>query len=124
MNSGAEAVEAAVKAARLWAYRVKGVPDGDAEIITCENNFHGRTTTIISFSTEPLYRNGFGPFTPGFRSIPFGDAGALDAAITPNTAAFLVEPIQGEAGVNVPPDGYLRKVARHLHPQPGVAHRR
>ncbi len=110
MNSGAEAVEAAVKAARLWAYRVKGVPDGDAEIITCENNFHGRTTTIISFSTEPLYRNGFGPFTPGFRSIPFGDAGALEAAITPNTAAFLVEPIQGEAGVNVPPDGYLRKV--------------
>jgi ornithine--oxo-acid transaminase len=110
MNSGAEAVEAAIKAARLWGYRVKGIPDGQAEIITCANNFHGRTITIISFSTEPLYRNGFGPFTPGFRSIPFGDAAALEAAIAPNTAAFLVEPIQGEAGVNVPPDGYLREV--------------
>ena len=110
MNSGAEAVEAAVKAARLWGYRVKGIPDGRAEIITCDNNFHGRTITVISFSTEPLYRDGFGPFTPGFRTIPFGDAAALEAAITPNTAAFLVEPIQGEAGVNVPPDGYLRTV--------------
>jgi ornithine--oxo-acid transaminase len=110
MNSGAEAVEAAVKAARLWGYRVKGIPDGQAEIITCDSNFHGRTITVISFSTETLYRDGFGPFTPGFRSIPFGDTGALEAAITPNTAAFLVEPIQGEAGVNVPPDGYLRAV--------------
>ena len=110
MNSGAEAVEAAVKAARLWGYRVKGIPDGRAEIITCENNFHGRTISVISFSTEPLYRDGFGPFTPGFKAIPFGDAGALEDAITPNTAAFLVEPIQGEAGVNVPPDGYLRAV--------------
>ena len=110
MNTGAEAVEAAVKAARLWGYRVKGIPDLHAEIIVCENNFHGRTTTVISFSTEELYRDGFGPFTPGFKAIPFGDAAALEAAITPNTAAFLVEPIQGEAGVNVPPEGYLREV--------------
>jgi ornithine--oxo-acid transaminase len=110
MNSGAEAIEAALKAARLWGYRVKGVPAGQAEIITCANNFHGRTITIISFSTEALYRDGFGPFTPGFRTIPFGDAAALAGAITPNTVAFLVEPIQGEAGVNVPPDGYLREV--------------
>ncbi len=110
MNTGAEAVEAVVKAARLWGYRVKGIPDLQAEIIVCENNFHGRTTTVISFSTEELYRNGFGPFTPGFKAIPFGDAQALEDAITPNTAAFLVEPIQGEAGVNVPPEGYLRQV--------------
>ncbi len=110
MNSGAEAVETAVKAARLWGYRVKGIPDGEAEIIACENNFHGRTITAISFSTEPRYRDGFGPFTPGFKTVPFGDAGALEAAITPNTAAFLVEPIQGEAGVIVPPDGYLKEV--------------
>ncbi len=109
MNSGAEAVEAAVKAARLWGYRVKGV-SGPAEIIVCENNFHGRTLTIISFSTEPDYRDGFGPFTPGFKAIPYGDAEALERAITPNTAAFLVEPIQGEAGVIVPPEGYLKAI--------------
>jgi ornithine--oxo-acid transaminase len=110
MNSGAEAVEAALKAARLWGYRIKGIPDGKAEIIVCEDNFHGRTIAIISFSTEPLYRDGFGPFMPGFRTVPFGDPGALEAAITPNTVAFLVEPIQGEAGVKVPPDGYLHQV--------------
>jgi ornithine--oxo-acid transaminase len=110
MNTGAEAVETAMKAARKWAYDEKGVPDERAEIIVCENNFHGRTITIITFSTEPLYRDGFGPYTPGFVTIPFGDAGALEAAITPHTAAFLVEPIQGEAGVIVPPEGYLRQV--------------
>lgn len=110
MNSGAEAVETALKAARLWGYRVKGIPDGQAEIITCADNFHGRTISVISFSTEPDYRAGFGPFTPGFKVVPYGDAAALEAAITPNTAAFLVEPIQGEAGVIVPPEGYLRTV--------------
>jgi ornithine--oxo-acid transaminase len=110
MNTGAEAVETAIKAARKWAYDHKGIADGQAEIITCENNFHGRTVTIISFSTEPLYRDGFGPFTPGFLSIPYGNAEALEAAITPQSAAFLMEPIQGEAGVVVPPDGYLRQV--------------
>jgi len=94
MNSGAEAVETAVKAARKWGHKVKGIPDGQAEIIACEGNFHGRTTTIVSFSTDPQYRDGFGPFTPGFRMIPYGDADALAAAITPNTCAFLVEPIQ------------------------------
>jgi len=111
MNSGAEAVETAVKAARKWGYTVKGVPDDEAEIIVCEGNFHGRTTTIISFSTEPKYRAGFGPFTPGFRAIPYGDADALAAAITPRTVAFLVEPVQGESGVRIPPDGYLRRAA-------------
>ncbi|MCX7854278.1 MAG: ornithine--oxo-acid transaminase, partial [Caldilineales bacterium] len=110
MNTGAEAVETALKAARLWGYRVKGVPESEAEIIVCTNNFHGRTITIITFSTEPLYRDGFGPFTPGFTIIPYGDAAALEAAITPNTVAFLVEPIQGEAGVVVPPEGYLKQV--------------
>ncbi|GAB4571763.1 MAG: ornithine--oxo-acid transaminase [Anaerolineae bacterium] len=110
MNSGAEAVETAVKAARKWGYRVKGVPDGQAEIIVCQGNFHGRTTTVISFSTEEAYRQDFGPFTPGFKAVPYGDADALEAAITPNTVAFLVEPIQGEAGVVVPPEGYLRHV--------------
>ena len=111
MNTGAEAVESAIKAARRWGYAVKGVPPGKAEIIVCENNFHGRTTTIVGFSSEPLYRDGFGPFTPGFVAIPFGDAEALERAITPNTCAFLVEPIQCEAGILIPPDGYLADVA-------------
>jgi ornithine--oxo-acid transaminase len=111
MNSGAEAVETAVKAARKWAYQKKGIPQDKAEIIACSNNFHGRTVTVISFSTEPLYRQDFGPFTPGFPIIPFGDAEALEQAITPNTAAFLVEPIQAEAGILIPPPGYLKRVA-------------
>ncbi|MGE5122957.1 MAG: ornithine--oxo-acid transaminase [Acidobacteriaceae bacterium] len=110
MNSGAEAVETAIKLARKWAYQVKGVPRQHAEIITCQNNFHGRTVSIISFSTEPLYRDDFGPFTPGFVSVPFGDAEAIARAINPHTAAVLVEPIQGEAGVIVPPEGYLKQV--------------
>jgi ornithine--oxo-acid transaminase len=110
MNSGAEAVESVIKAARKWGYTVKGIPHGMAEIIVCQNNFHGRTITIISFSTEKQYRDGYEPFTPGFKVIPFGDADALESAITSNTVAFLVEPIQGEGGVIVPPDGYLRKV--------------
>lgn len=112
MNSGAEAVETAIKAARKWGYTVKGIPDGQAEIIVCANNFHGRTTTIVSFSSDEQYRRGFGPFTPGFKIIPFGDAHALLAAITPRTCAFLVEPIQGEAGIIIPPDGFLRDAAR------------
>jgi ornithine--oxo-acid transaminase len=111
MNSGAEAVETAVKAARRWGYKVKGIPDGQAEIIVCANNFHGRTVTIISFSTDEQYREGFGPFTPGFKVIPYGDAAALRQAITPNTCAFLVEPIQGEAGIIVPPKGFLKGAA-------------
>jgi ornithine--oxo-acid transaminase len=111
MNSGAEAVETAVKAARKWGYKVKGIPDGNAEIIVCANNFHGRTVTIVSFSTDDQYRDGFGPFTPGFKVIPFGDAKALRAAITPNTCAFLVEPIQGEAGIIIPPSGFLKEAA-------------
>lgn len=111
MNSGAEAVETAVKACRRWAYEVKGVPDGQAEIIVCEGNFHGRTTTTISFSTEPDYRKHFGPFTPGFKAIPYGDIEALRAAITPNTAAFLLEPIQGEGGVVFPKEGFLKAAA-------------
>jgi ornithine--oxo-acid transaminase len=110
MNSGAEAVESAIKAVRKWGYEVKGVPENQSEIIVCENNFHGRTITIISFSTDPTARGGFGPFTPGFKSIPFGDSAALAAAITPNTVGFMVEPIQGEAGVIIPPEGYLREV--------------
>ncbi len=108
MNSGAEAVESALKLARKWGYTVKGVPEGAAEIIVCANNFHGRTIAIVGFSTDPASRGGFGPFAPGFKIIPFGDAAALEAAITPNTVAFLVEPIQGEAGVIVPPSGYLK----------------
>ncbi len=111
MNSGAEAVETAVKAARKWGYKVKGIPDGKAEIIVCLNNFHGRTVTIVSFSSDLQYRDGFGPFTPGFKIIPYGDADALRSAINPNTCAFLVEPIQGEAGIIIPPTGYLREVA-------------
>src|SRR5208337_2678432 len=111
MNSGAEAVETAVKAARKWGHKVKGIPDGQAEIIVCANNFHGRTVTIVSFSTDQQYRDGFGPFTPGFKVIPFGDADALRDAITPNTCAFLVEPIQGEAGIIIPPDGFLKRAA-------------
>ena len=111
MNSGAEAVETAIKAVRRWGYRVKGIPEDRAEIIVCENNFHGRTTTIVSFSTEAPYREGFGPLTPGFVIVPYGDIGALERAITPNTAAFLVEPLQGEGGVVIPPDGYLRETA-------------
>jgi ornithine--oxo-acid transaminase len=107
MNSGAEAVETVIKAVRKWGYQVKGVPRDQAEIIVCNNNFHGRTITIVGFSTDEHYRQGFGPFTPGFRNIPFGDTEALQRAITPNTVAFLVEPIQGEAGVIVPPAGYL-----------------
>ncbi|MBI3047643.1 MAG: ornithine--oxo-acid transaminase [Acidobacteria bacterium] len=112
MNSGAEAVETAIKAARKWGYTVKGIPPGQAEVIACANNFHGRTLTLVSFSTVPQYRDGFAPFTPGFRIVPFGDADALEEAIGPNTCAFLVEPIQGEAGVVIPPAGYLTEVAR------------
>ncbi len=109
MNTGAEAVETAIKAARKWGYTIKEVPDGMAEIIVCADNFHGRTTTIVGFSTEPQYQFGFGPFTPGFKVIPYGDARALEMAITPNTVGFLVEPIQGESGVHVPPEGYLKR---------------
>lgn len=111
MNTGAEAVETAIKGARRWAYDIKKVPDNQAEIIVCEGNFHGRTTTVVSFSSTPDYHRGFGPLTPGFKIIPYGDAKSLRDAITPNTAAFLVEPIQGEAGVVVPPQGYMREVA-------------
>lgn len=111
MNTGAEAVETALKMARRWAYRVKGVEEQRAEIIVCGNNFHGRTVTMTSLSTEPGYKRDFGPFTPGFTSIPFGDLNALRAAMTPNTAAFLVEPIQGEAGIIVPPAGFLAEAS-------------
>jgi len=109
MNSGAEAVETAIKAARKWAYQVKGVEEDKAEIITCDGNFHGRTISIVTFSPEDQYKDGFGPLTPGFKMISYGDADELETAITPNTAAFLVEPIQGEGGVVVPPAGYLKK---------------
>lgn len=111
MNTGAEAVETALKAARKWAWQVKGVPDGAAEIIACEGNFHGRTIAICGLSTERQYREGFGPFPPGLHTVPYGDAAALEAAITPHTAAFLVEPIQGEGGIIIPPDGYLAACA-------------
>ena len=109
MNSGAEAVETVIKTVRKWGYKIKGVPGDQAEIIVCENNFHGRTITIVGFSTDENSRAGFGPFTPGFKIIPFGDAKALEAAITPNTVGFMVEPIQGEAGVIIPPAGYLKE---------------
>jgi ornithine--oxo-acid transaminase len=111
-NGGAEAVETALKAMRKWGYKVKGIAADRAEIIVCRNNFHGRSITIVGFSSEANYRDGFGPFAPGFKAIPFGDAAALEAAITPNTAAFLVEPVQGEGGIIVPPAGYLAECAR------------
>jgi len=111
MNTGAEAVETAIKTARRWGYRRKGIAAERAEIIVCENNFHGRTTTIAGFSSEPAYRDGFGPFTPGFVTVPFGDADALEKAVTPETCAFLYEPIQCEAGILIPPQGYLQRVA-------------
>ena len=110
MNSGAEAVESCIKAVRKWGYRQKGIPDGQAEIIVCANNFHGRPITIIGFSTEAQYKDGYAPYTPGFKIIPFGDAQSLEDAITPNTVAFMLEPIQGEAGIIVPPTGYLKQV--------------
>ena len=111
MNTGAEAVESAIKAVRRWGYSVKHIPRDQAEIIVCENNFHGRTTTITGFSSEPLYRDGFSPFTPGFVAVPFGDIDALEAAVTPRTCGLLIEPIQCEAGILIPPDGYLRQAA-------------
>ncbi len=112
MNTGAEAVETAIKAVRRWAYRKKNIPENKAEIITCTNNFHGRTTTIISFSTDETCRSDFGPFTPGFKLIEYGDIEALKKAITPNTAGLLIEPIQGEGGIIIPPEGYLREAYR------------
>ena len=111
MNSGAEAVETALKVSRKWGYATKGIPADKAEIIVCADNFHGRTTTIVGFSTDELYKKYFGPYTPGFKIIPYGDVEALEKAITPNTAAFLVEPIQAEGGVLIPPAGYLKKCA-------------
>ncbi len=110
MNTGAEAVETAIKAARRWGYEAKGIPTGQAEIIVADQNFHGRTTTIVGFSTDPEYAEGFGPFAPGFKTVPFGDAEAMAAAIGPNTCAVLVEPMQGEAGIRIPPKGWLKKV--------------
>lgn len=119
MNTGAEAVETAIKAARRWGYRHKGIPDGRAEIIVARDNFHGRTTTIVGFSSDASYRDGFGPFAPGFREVPFGDADAAEAAITAETCAILIEPIQGEAGIVVPPDGYLARL-REICDRAGV----
>ena len=115
MNSGAEAVETAVKTARKWGYKQKGIPQDQAEIIVCAGNFHGRTVTVVSFSSDEQYRDGFGPFTPGFKIIPYGDIAALRNAVTPNTCAFLVEPIQGEAGVVIPPEGFLQEAAEICH---------
>jgi ornithine--oxo-acid transaminase len=112
MSTGAEGVETAIKCARKWGYVVKKIPDGKAQIIVCAGNFHGRTSTIVGFSSEAQYRDGFGPYSGGFVPVPFGDAAALEAAITPETAAFLVEPVQGEAGIIVPPEGYLTEVLR------------
>ena len=112
MSTGAEGVETAIKCARKWGYKVKGIPEGEAQILVCAGNFHGRTSTIVGFSSETQYRDGFGPFSGGFRAVPFGDAAALERAITPHTAAFLVEPVQGEAGIVVPPEGYLKAVER------------
>jgi ornithine--oxo-acid transaminase len=112
MNTGAEAVETAIKLARRWGYTKKGVPRDKAEIIICDGNFHGRTTTIVGFSSEKLYSDGFGPFAPGFKVIPYDDPGALERAVTPNTVAFMVEPIQGEAGITVPKDGFLAAARR------------
>jgi ornithine--oxo-acid transaminase len=108
MNSGAEAVETALKLARKWGYAIKGIPKHQAEVIVCDGNFHGRTISIVSFSSEGLYKDAFGPYTPGFKSVPYGDIDEMKAAITPNTAAIMVEPIQGEGGVLIPPDGYLK----------------
>ncbi|MBI5427710.1 MAG: ornithine--oxo-acid transaminase [Nitrospinae bacterium] len=119
MNSGAEAVETAIKAVRKWGYKIKKVPEGQAEIVVCANNFHGRTLTIVGFSSEPQYRDGYAPFTPGFKIVPYGDAAALRQAVTPNTVGFLVEPIQGEGGVIIPPKGYL-KTAREICSQNNV----
>ena len=120
MNTGAEAVETAIKMVRKWGYEVKGVPEGQAEIIVCENNFHGRTTTIVGFSSEDQYRQGFGPFTPGFKIVPYGDLAAFESAVTECTVGFLVEPIQGEGGVVVPPEGYLA-ATRELCAERGIA---
>lgn len=120
MNTGAEAVETAVKMVRKWGYQTRGIPANQAEIVVCEDNFHGRTTTIVGFSSEEQYREGFGPFTPGFKIVPYGDVEALREALGPNTAGFLVEPVQGEAGVVVPPDGYLAAAAA-LCREEGVA---
>jgi len=120
MNTGAEAVETAIKMVRKWGYQVRGVPMDKAEIIVCDNNFHGRTTTIVGFSSEDQYRDGFGPFTPGFKLVPYGDAAAFEAALTPNTVGFLVEPLQGEGGVVVPPKGYLTRT-RELCRERGIA---
>ena len=119
MNTGAEAVETGIKVARAWGYRVKGVPDGQAKIIVAAGNFHGRTTTIVSFSDDESARDGFGPFTPGFEIVPYGDAAAIEAAVDANTVAVLIEPIQGEAGVVIPPEGYLRAV-REITARAGV----
>lgn len=120
MNSGVEAVETALKAVRKWGYAARNVPDEEAEIIVCENNFHGRTIAVVGFSSVEKYRRGFGPFPSGFKSVPFGDAAALEEAITDRTVGFLVEPIQGEGGMNVPPDGYLRDV-RDITSRHGIA---